>query len=393
MRSIATLICAVGLLATACGSADRGLAESNTGSDDTSSGEETPDGNASDGDTSATSETDDETSDVGTSSDDTASPDDSASPDDTTSSGDDSDPDIVVDPSAYRLAPAGSLPLELLHWTADDARKQGHTGEWGSLADGPFFEVAEVPFKGLAIQRERAAEIIWLIDGTGDPKELLVATTGQRLELEGAAENQAGDPVVFYQRHILGGSPETTRSTLREYNLNTQEVREIVVTGGWESGTSFSQLGGGAVVGTWSGEGWVGVSQVDLVAGVEVYDGDAAGHSCFDGEPGCPAYDQATMLDGQIYGIRSGWNEELGFVDTFGVHRFDPTTGTDELLAEFDWDNGLWYAEDMFALGSELVISLKDGNDEPLPALMLNPSTGEMWTLPEASFVRRAYLS
>lgn len=371
---IATFLFAMTLSVAACSRSDgEAISESPEVSGDSVTAPDRPDSVSGEGSTAST--------DDGERTGSASSEDGSASQ----SSGGAVDGDMAI----FRLAHEGPLP-PALHWDSESIRKQSHTGEWFAVADGPFVEVAEIPAYGVVFQRSLDKRVVWLV-GEAGPQELLVAADGQTLELEGAGETVNGDPVVFYQRHDHG-SPEQTRSTLRSYNLVTEEVREILITGGWESSTSFSQLTGGTVVGTWSSEGWEGLTQVDLQTGTELFNSDDE-HACFDGEPACPVYRQATVLNRQIYGVRSIWNEERQLVDAAGVFAFDPATGFEERVVEFPWDNGLWYAEDMFAHGEQLVISLKDGNDQPLPALVVDLASGETWTLPEAAFVRPAYLS
>jgi hypothetical protein len=173
------------------------------------------------------------------------------------------------------------------------------------------------------------------------------------------------------------------------------EQREIAITGGWESGTRFTILDDSypEVVGTWGAEGFLGQLIVDLEAGEVVYHADEAGYSCFDGEPGCPAYDSAALLDGRIFGIRSEWDPVRQVVDTRSLFSFDPDSGQEKVVARFAWDNGLWYPRQIMVLGDELIVSVEDGDGEALPAVVIDPVTGEARTLQRAGFVGPAYLS
>ena len=114
---------------------------------------------------------------------------------------------------------------------------------------------------------------------------------------------------------------------------------------------------------------------------------------CFDGEDGCIWYDQAVIFSGEGYGIGPAPASADGIVDAFALYRFDLTSGEREVVLSMPWDNGLWYAEDMFALGGKLVVSLKDDAGEPLPALVYDVASGSAWTLPQSGFVRPSYLS
>ena len=297
----------------------------------------------------------------------------------------------VID-SAFRLTEVGDAPLGLLYWDDTSVRRQSHTGEFFEAATGPFVEVAEIPHDGVVFQRESTDNIIWYDGGSG-PQELLVAGDNQRLTLEGTYVSENDEGVVFYQRHEDGAEPETTRSTLRWYNTVTKEVGEVTVTGGWEYGTAFSHVANEQAVGRWGGEGYFGLRQLDAFFGDVIYNTNETGLECFDGDQLCPNYDQATLFKGEIYGVGAVYNTQRSLVDAFGIYHFDRETLVQEVLIQFPWDNGLWYPEDMFAFGNYIIISLDDGQGNPLPGLVFDPASGEAWTLPQQAFVRPGYLS
>lgn len=292
----------------------------------------------------------------------------------------------------FRVAEEGPWVLGLIVLDEIGARKQGHTGEFGSIIDGPLIEVVELPGIGFVFQTELRSSVIYFDAGEG-PQELLVATGDQTLNLEGVVIDTDEVPHVVYQRYE-GTTPPTARSTLRSYNFETSAVRELVETGGWESGTSFSHVTTNDVVGMWGAEGFFGLSRFDLSDGTRTYNtaDDPELTDCFDGDVDCPDYRAAVIWDGRIHGIGPVPNSS-GIVDAFGLYEFDQVSGTDTLLLTWPWDNGLWYVEDMFASGIEIVVSLSDGEANPLPALVIDMTTGESWTLPEPGFVRPGYLS
>lgn len=299
-----------------------------------------------------------------------------------------------IDDDLVRLAPAGPEPFEVFFWTPDSISLRGATSTTTRITDGPYFEVVDVPLAGIAYQRTWDADTIWIIDSADGPRELLVAAPGQTLTLEGAGVNDLDEPVVFYQRRI-GGSPEDSISTLRRYNLETEAVDELIVTGGWESGTGFSTLQQGIAVGNNGAEGWEWTTLIDLESGEETYNTDVAGISCGDddGDRLCPAFEVSTLVNGVVYGFDQIWNESTQAVDQYGLIRFDPATGAIEIIQGFPWDNGTWYPEDIFVLGDQLVVSVTDIDREPLPGLVYDLSTGDFWSLPEAAFVRPAFIS
>lgn len=318
-----------------------------------------------------------------------------AQPDPTTSVADVSQPftgvgtptELLPDDSTFRLAPVGGYLLTTLFWTPDVVGRFGHTDQWGSAGDGPFVEAVEEASRGVIFQRSWDDNIIWWQTEDG-PQELLVAGQGQRLQLEGATWDLNHEPLVYYQRHT-GTTPETTVSTLRSYNFDTGEVREIAVTGGWESGTDFSFVSGGVAVGRWWAEATSGIMVLDLISGEQLYHSDEVGLSCFDGDANCLSYEQATVIAGRVYGVRVIFNEATGVIDRKGIFSFDFETGTETLLVAFPWDNGTWYAEDMYGT----TVSLRDGDGAPLPALTFSLDGQEVSTYPLAAFVRPAYLS
>lgn len=275
-RSLRVALLCVALCAAACtnGSEVEGTAESTTTSiASTSAAPDTTSGEPQDAPTTSTTVA--ATSTSTTSTDSTASTEPAVSP-------------------AYRVAAVGDAPLGLIYWDSATVRKQGHTGELGELAGGPFSEVAEIPLEGIVFQRSGDSKVIWYDGGSG-AEQLLVGGEDQILELEGTTLNELDEGIVIYQRLVRTGDPLTSGSTIRAFNFVTKEVREIAITGGWESFTSFSHITNWTATGRWSSEGWIGLTEYDLVTGQEIWDSDAAGLECFDG--GCVSFDQATRFE------------------------------------------------------------------------------------------------
>lgn len=298
-------------------------------------------------------------------------------------------PEFTPRAGAHRVAPAASRPSgPMWYWQRESAGGYGHTTSWTTVTDGPVHELAEAYPLGLVVQRDDEPRVLWLTGPDGD-RDLIVAGENQSVALEGAATD-GERPIIYYQRYERG-SVEDTRSTLRAFDPTTGEVTELLQTGGWESGTSFNHLSGGLAVGRWSGEAYSALVVVDLDSGRVVH--DTRDDACFDGEEDCIVYDAATAVGQQIYGVRPVWNDARGVVDAVGVFRYDPDSRTDELVVSYPWDNGLWYVEDLFAQNGQLVLSLSDGDDQPLPALTVDLTGGEDTTSPLAGFVRPAYLS
>lgn len=309
-------------------------------------------------------------------------------------SGTESSTGEASDAGPYRVAPAGN-PVPVMRWISNQGVwRPSATGEWDESQMGQIVELAEAPDGWLVFQREVGESVIWALTESG-PQELIVAAENQRLTLEGAGENSEGQPIVFYQKHEVG-SPETDRSSLRAYNLATDDVTEILETGEWEAGTRFDHIQKASpTVAHWSSGGLDGNAIVDLSQPSQKI-WDFTDKSCEDGEPDCVVYRNAAIVGDRNVGVRSILNENGRVIDQKGLFEFDPQAGTERLIAAFPWDNGLWYVEDMFSLDADnVVLSLSDSPDadgNPLPALVVSVESGEAFTLPEAGFVRPAYL-
>lgn len=316
----------------------------------------------------------------------------------TTTSPEDDDPDDGAEDSgvpadllpsaASTLAPAAERPTGVLwYWTDDLAGGFGHGTEWSTALDGPIAALAEVPLNGLVFQREDGDGVIWF-DGPDGPTELITADENEYLRLEGAGLGPDEEPLVYYQRYVQG-SVEDTVSTLRSHDLASGEDREILVTGGWESGMTFDHLTDGVALGLWGGEGFSALVGVDLASGDVVL--DTRDEACGEGEDGCLPYWAGAASGGRFYGIRPTSDDGS---DALGLFRYDPATGTDELVIAFDGSEGAWEVENLFAWpGGSLTLSLRDGAGRPLPAVTVDPSTGAAESWPLAALVRPAHLT
>ena len=279
--------------------------------------------------------------------------------------------------------PAGSELWPTIRYGSDGVWRTGHSGEYGRVVDGPVIEAVDA---GETVYQRPGINNKIFVLGDGD-KELLVGQGDQILILEGVRFDPVDGsiPYVVYQR-MEPGDPENQRVTLREYNMETGEVREIAVTGGWESST-FNHINGQRAVGTWSAEAHTGILEIDLLTGEIDYGvGDCLDE---DNPPTCPYYDALTLVGDQVYGFGPVSNEN-GIVDRFGIYRYDLQSGIEQLVDSWQWDNGAYYAQDMFAFGdSMLVISLGDS----LPALVHDIRSGTTWTTTETGLFHPAHLS
>jgi len=288
-----------------------------------------------------------------------------------------------------RLANQGRALTSLVYWDSSGAHTMTPDGQVSTVLDGPLSEVANVSTVGVAFQRPGNDKVIWL-QTESSTAELLVASGEQTLRLEGAEFSQQNGPSVFYQRYEPGISeqPSQERTTLRRYHLASATVEELANTGGQQTSTQFSHINHQSAVGLVTAEAFGWTIHLDTTTGAELHSSETAGLGCLGDDANCPIYAQATFHQGLIYALRPIGNIGAQTVDRFGLFSFDPSTGHETPISAHSWDDGLWYGEDLFFVGDLLVLSIKDGDGDPLPALVTNVATGESWTLPEAHFVR-----
>ena len=297
------------------------------------------------------------------------------------------------------LDTSAGWPIAVTLWDSTGARKQGHlAGEVPTVVEGPLATLAEVPLQGWVYQREQDSNAIFFSDGLTE-RELLVATGEQSLTLEGVwlPDGDGETAEVIYQRFDPDG--QNSIQTLRGYSMATGDVREITVTGGFESATNFGLVNNRLVAARFFGEGHYELTLVDLQTGDRPYRSSDADFDCFDGgDPECPEYDQAVAIGTDIFGFGAVPNPSTGIVDQMGIYRFDTTTGVEAVVASYPWDNGAYYAVDMVELNNVIAISLADGPfrqglGEPLPALLFDIGTAQTTLAPEAGFVQPSWLS
>ncbi len=94
--------------------------------------------------------------------------------------------------------------------------------------------------------------VYWAPEGAAVLQQLLVPADDQGLRLEDV--QQQGETVGVYYTRRSGDTPENAEQTLRRFDLDSKEVTEIAVVGGWESGTSPISVGGETIVRSGGGE-------------------------------------------------------------------------------------------------------------------------------------------
>lgn len=289
-----------------------------------------------------------------------------------------------------RLAAAGPGVAGIVQWIETSAQVIGDAGAIDATVVDGFAEVADAGDLGLVFQRSIEEPAIWITAG-GSTRALIRAGDGQRLVLEGVGTDASGAVVVWYQR-IDAGSLSGQQSSLRSFEIETGVVTELAATGSRDERTDFSALSGGVVIGRWAGPATEGTNLVDLDR-VGTPFGGGTQPECSDGQPDCAVYGAATFDEatGEAFGMRFVFNVDAARIDRGGLFRIDPATGEEEPLVAFGWEDGAWYPDDMFIAGDLVIVSLRNGSGDPLPALVYDRGTDAYWTLPDAVFVRPAF--
>ena len=315
------------------------------------------------------------------------SDDDAENGDENADSDDDSGDEGPGAASSYRVAPEGST-MALLRWDQTSARKVGHDGTETVVADGPFTEVADVFSWGVVYQRPGDATI-WRQNGD----EVVAVVTpganenhnlGDTITLEGVIIRDGEVPFVFYT-HTESGQVESAVE-LRAHDLTTGFDNPIEIVGGVETATSFSAISGRSAVSVSSGEGFHWMNVYDLI--------DKTSEERYFCQPGnCTVfYDAATIRQDVIYGMALR-SDGGGQPEGYALDSRQPGSGLLNELHRFDYAPDLYEIDDMFAVGSRIVISLRTPDGAPLPAAVVDTNSGEVWTLPDAEFVRPLFLT
>ncbi len=289
----------------------------------------------------------------------------------------------------FRIAPEGTDPFSM-RFGLDGVWKRSHLPGEFQVITGPVSEAADVYLYGTVFQRPGIDDTVFFNSGDGD-QELLVASDNQTLDLLGV-RYEDDEAFVVYQRRTSTFNPETTSETLRAYNMGTGEVTELAVTGGWESGTSFSHVNGDRAAAVWFAEAFFGVTITDITTGNIVAEG---GQDCFIGEPapGCNYFEEAVAVGDDVLGFGPVFDADLEKVG-YALYRYDTATDTEEVVASWPWgDEVLYEPQGMYTQNGLIVISIQDEAGQPLPALVVDDLTGDNWTAPTPGFLRPMTLS
>ncbi len=302
-------------------------------------------------------------------------------------------------PEGWRLAPVTETGMLVTYWNRDGYRVTGHSGlaSLDPLSSNGIGAIStlEAGYGSVYLQREGDEQTIWRDDGDGDLTPVVTVPEPQRITLEGAHPRDLDDVDLFYQIHFPG-SPSDDVDKLFRHNPESGAVTEIVETGGWESGTEFFDLEGAyplalairyAEASTW-------FEVLDLDTGASHSIGSDDGDVCTDGEAGCVVYEVAILSDGDIVGMRGDAGADSSVVGSMVLARFDPATGEEQVIARFEWDNGLWYPHGIMIGGAGVIVSVGDFEaNTAYPAVTIDLTTGHAETLKIAGFARPAYLS
>ncbi len=295
--------------------------------------------------------------------------------------------DAVVtpyEPEAFD-PPAGPVVGSLLAFNLQGAyRLDGETAT--ELIDGPISELSDDGAGGILFQRPDDEKVIWwLAEGETAPVDLLVTVDPIYLVLEGVA-GRGADRQIIYQRVARTDSPETSLSELKAYRFTDAAVTTLDTVGGWEAGTTISNVSGDVASGIWGGEGYNAYYLFDLTSGSRF--GDFP-ESQWDDHLSQEAviYAEGLVAVGLLY------SEATGGFDEMGVYLVDSDGQVQELLTSFAWDHGHWFPNGLFIDDGRVVISRTtspeiDPAEAPVGPLVVDLVSGDSYTLPFAVIAR-----
>lgn len=166
-------------------------------------------------------------------------------------------------------APVPGIGAQLLVAGPDGVYLVESDGTTSLLVDSPAVAAVDDLDGGVLFQIERGTRdgrsVVYRVrsDGTSAIKTL-VPTSEQGLTLNGVAVDD-GEPFVYYTRNE-GSTPDDLRQTLRRYSLDSREVTELRVIGGWESGAFPVSVSQGLILYNWGAEASSGMYFTDLRA-------------------------------------------------------------------------------------------------------------------------------
>jgi len=291
----------------------------------------------------------------------------------------------------HRLAPAGGA-IGLLRWDNESARRPTHVDPFLGDVEGPFTQIADAGSWGVVFQRP-GDDTIWRDVGLGPVALITSDDPDITLLLEGVVMESADDGAVYYRSRLDDGPGGSRPDTLRSYELGTGIDNEIEVVAGYETVTNFNLIHEPEVVSSASGEGYrwsklytlPGVSQTEWFSCI----GTVA--------ETCPRYDAIAYtsipwISSPVYAMVK--DDPSASATNYRLVGINPETGDSYTIHTFAWEQGLWDIEDFFVdPGGFVVISVMDGDGNPLPPAAMDFESGEVWTLPEAAFVRPVRLS
>ena len=295
--------------------------------------------------------------------------------------------DFEADLGPHRIAPEGDGASFLLRWDEDSARHPGHTGEYTEVADGPFTQIVDAGVWGVVFQRP-GDDTIWHKNFVEETALITSADPNVTLLLEGVVMSDLDQGIVYYRTQLRDDVAFQYGDWLRAYDLATAVDTEIDVVAGWESYAHFNLIHTPRTISSAAGEGFVWSKTYDLPHGpqVEWYTCDGTG------DPDCPFYEAIAAGSTTTYAMVK--DDPSASSTTYRLLGINPGTGFTYTIHTFVWEAGEWDIEEFFVTnGGLVVISVMDGAGDPLPAAIVDPSTDQVWTVPEADFVRPALLS
>ena len=235
----------------------------------------------------------------------------------------------------------------------------------------------------------------WLPAGTDEPQDLLVPSGEQWLRLVGV-ELVDGSPTVVYIRMDDRGDFDNARDTLRLYDFETGNVSEVRTVGGWESGAGHITFGGGIFASNWFGEAYSGFNYFDADGNDVTVAGDPYGDAiCFDGtiEPGTEdsgaaaggrCFENVAIApDGSRLAYTTLYSDDEGIVQSLDLVVVGASDGAELYRAPIRTEAP--YSISSLDIRGDLVLYNEltfTARREPLPATVVDLSTGQSATIP-----------
>lgn len=188
--------------------------------------------------------------------------------------------------------PGPTIGTELLLAGPDGVFLVNPDGASALLIEGPAVFAIDDLDGGVLFQKQRnvreRGSIVYRVRAEESAAiETLVPSRDQGLALNGIARD--GDETYVYYSREEGSNPDDDRKTLRRYSLQTREVTELDLIGGWEASSFPVSISDSLILLNWSGEAYAGMRFTDLRANAAAVAANPAPDEGFFDCSACPS--------------------------------------------------------------------------------------------------------